>query len=190
LLAGHPNDHAGFLMKLLAFTDPLMAESWRDGVSIVSFAVGIVSLVVTVVGLLYAIAQIRKTKSAANAAKEAADEALAESRRSYHRYAAGNAHRLINEAKIHVENKAWVLAAFRLNDLANQVAQLASEDPAWRQLADLLRGWETACHGQARGLKKTFAVVKWGEFIRRLQAKIDDWSGPFPAITQEASDDT
>lgn len=190
LLANPPNDHAGFRMKVIAFIAPLMSEGWRDILSIVSFTVGIVSLGVTVVGLLYAIAQIRKTKSAVDAAKEAADEAVAESKRSYHRYAAGNAQRLIKEAKIHVDNKAWALAAFRLNDLADQVAQLASEDAAWRQLADTLRKWETACQGQARGVKKGFAVLKWSEFIRRLQAKIDEWSGPFPTSTQEASDDT
>src|SRR4051812_24558135 len=106
-------------MKFLAWTDAWMSEGWRDAISIVS-------LIATVVGLLYAIAQIRKTKSAANAAKEAADKALAESRRSYHRFAARNARRLVSEAKIHVDNKAWALAAFRLNDLADQVAQLAS----------------------------------------------------------------
>jgi uncharacterized membrane protein len=170
-------------MDLPTLTSPLMSEGWRDAVSIAS-------LVATVAGLWYAIVQIRRAKSAANAAKEAADKALAESRRNYHRYAVANAHRFIKEAKIHVENKTWILAAFRLNDLADQVAQLASEDPEWRQLADNLRKWEAACQDQDRGLKKTFAVLKWGEFTRRLQAKIDVWSGPFPATTEEASDDS
>jgi hypothetical protein len=81
-----------------------MSKGWKDVLNIASIVVGAVSLLATVVGLLYAIAQIRKTKSAAAAALE-------ESRQSYHRFAAGNAHRFIKEARIHVENKQWTLAA-------------------------------------------------------------------------------
>jgi hypothetical protein len=143
-----------------------MSEGWRDAVSITS-------LVATIVGLWYAIVQIRRTKSAANAAREAADKALAESRRSYHRYTLANAQRFIKEAKIHVENKTWALAAFRLNDLADQAAQLVGEDPEWRLFANELREWEATCQGQARGLKKTFTVLKWSEFTRRLQSLSD-----------------
>jgi hypothetical protein len=167
---------------LLGNNEPWLSEAVRDALSIVGF-------IVTVLGLIYAIRQIRLTKSAADAAKEAADKALLESQKSYQRYTAGNAHRFVNEAKIHVEYKAWSLAAFRLNDLADHVAQLAGEDSEWRDLADELRQWEATCQGQARGQKKGFAVAKWAEFTRRLQAKMADWFGPFPAVSQEVRDD-
>jgi hypothetical protein len=176
-------------MQLLALA-PLLSDGWRDVISIASLILSVLGLAATVVGLWYAIDQIRKTKSAADAAKEAADEALTESRESYNRYTAANAHRLLKEVKIHVQGEVWILAAVRLADLADQVAQLANEDPEWKPFADELREWEAACQRRARGVKKRFAVDKWGEFTRRLQAQMDSWSGPFPPATQETTDDT
>jgi hypothetical protein len=167
-------------MHLLAVSDPLLSETWRDVVSLVSLVLSVLGLAATVLGLWYAIDQIRKTKSAAVAAKEAADQALAESRESYNRYAAANAHRLIREAKIHVQSGvagltqsqstgdalthdqrvAWVLAAARLSDLADQVAQLANDDPDWRNFADELREWEGTCQRFDRGEIKRFDKKK------------------------------
>jgi hypothetical protein len=75
--------------------------------------IAIVGFGLTAAGLVYAILQIRKTKTAAEAAEEAAKRALTESRRNLQRYAAGNAHRFVNEAKTHVDRQEWEKAAIR-----------------------------------------------------------------------------
>lgn len=169
---------------------PLLTDFWRDLTAIASAAITIVGFIVTVVSLVYAIRQIRQTKSAAEAAREAATSALAESRRGFQRYAAANAHRFVNEAKIHVENKSWAMAALRLSDLADQAAQLASIEAAWIQLAEELREWEATSRRVAAGELKRFAANKWFEFALRLQAKIDSYYGPFPAAGREVDGDS
>jgi hypothetical protein len=138
---------------------------------------------------LYTIRQIRETKSAAAAARDAANETLAESRRSYQRYAASVAYRLVSEAKIHVDNKAWGQAALRLGDLADQALQLASADPGWGELADELRKWEADFRRISLGYKKGIAATKWNEFLVRLHREIARYHGPFPAAGQEMSND-
>jgi hypothetical protein len=92
----------------------VLTEFWRDLLSLVSLGLTVVGFILTALGLWYAILQIRKTKSAVEAAEEAANRALAESERNFQRYAAANAHRFINEAKMHVDGKAWEKAAMRL----------------------------------------------------------------------------
>jgi len=153
----------------------ILTDLWRDVVSILGF-------IVTTAGLVYAILQIRKTKSAAEAAEAAARSALAESQRNFQRYAAGNAHRFINEAKLHVDRQEWEKAATRLNDLADQAAQLGDVDEDWRQLADELRTWASICTRHAAGSKAKFVRNKWTTFSVRLQAKIDRYHGPFTPL--------
>ncbi len=74
--------------------------------------------------------------------------------------------------------------------LADQAAQLASMDPGWRQLADELRDWEATLRRFAIGDLTKFAVIKWNEFLLRVQSRIDSFHGLFPAIAEEAGDDT
>jgi hypothetical protein len=153
---------------------PLLNDFWRDVVSLVGFAF-------TTAGLVYAILQIRKTKSAAEAAEAAAKRAILESRRNFQRYAAGNAHRFINEAKRHVDRLEWEQAATRLGDLADQVAQLVQSDEEWRPLIDELRTWAATCNRFAAGGRGKFRSTSWVRFFVRLQAKIDNFYDPFPA---------
>jgi hypothetical protein len=161
---------------------PLLTDFWRDLLSLVGFGL-------TAAGLVYAILQIRKTKSAAEAAEEAAKRVLTESERNFQRYAAANAHRFVNEAKMHVNSQEWEKAATRLNDLADQAAQLAYTDEDWRQLADDLRTWAATCMKHARG-KAKFPMNNWVAFSVRLQRKIDHYHGPFAATSEEVSDDS
>jgi hypothetical protein len=161
----------------------LLTDFWRDVVSLVGF-------LMTAAGLVYAILQIRKTKSAAEAAGEAARRALLESRLSFQRYAAGNAHRFANEAKMHVDRQEWDKAATRLNDLADQVAQLAHLNEEWRQLTDNLRNWAATCTRHAAGVKTRFAKNKWVEFAVVLQGKLDHYYGPFAPPSEGVVDDS
>jgi hypothetical protein len=161
----------------------MFSDFWRDILAILGF-------VLTALGLLYAIVQIRLTKSAAQAAEEAAKKTLAESQLSFQRYAAATAHRFISEAKIHVENKQWEKAAVRINDVADQVAQLAGFDAEWQQYAEKLRNWAAVCQRHAIGELSRFVSLKWIGFLVQLQAKIDSCHGPFKGVGPEASDDT
>jgi hypothetical protein len=145
---------------------PLLSEFWRDIISLVGF-------ILTVVGLVYAILQIRKTKSAAVAAAVAAKKALIESEQAFQRFAAAIAHRYVNEAKNHVSAKAWMLACLRLGDLADQVGQLAARDNEWRELTDQIREWERITSRHAQNDLTKFAARKWTDFLVQLQRKID-----------------
>jgi hypothetical protein len=156
----------------------LLTDIQRDFVSLTS-------LVVTVVGLFYAIVQIRKTKSAAEAAKKA----LMESQGNFHRYIAGNAQRFLGEARIHIDNKEWGKAAVRISDVADQVAQFLSSDAANAQDVVKLRDWAANCRRLASGELTKFAILKWESFSVNIQAKIDSWHGPFRGIVTEAAHD-
>jgi hypothetical protein len=165
---------------------PLLSESWRDIIAIASAVVTVVGFVLTVISLVYAIRQIWKTQSAANAAKEAALRALAESQRNYQRYALANALRLLAEAKIYVDGETWDKAMLRLSDLAEQASQLADSDRDWKTFAKELRIWEETSKNISRKGSR-FDSKKWGLFLLRLQDKIDSSHGPFKDIDQETS---
>jgi hypothetical protein len=169
---------------------PFLSEGLRDWITVIGAGIGVIGLVGTIWGLVYAIRQIKQTKKAAHAAKEAADRAFNESQKSFHRYTAANAHRLIHEVKIHIKNGAWALASARLSDLANQLAQMGSEGEGWAELVLELRQWEVTCERRSV-TKAQFAITKWHEFSLKLQAKMDNHYGPFlPTITKEDDDDS
>jgi hypothetical protein len=130
------------------------------------------------------------TKSAAQAAEEAAKKTLAESQLNYRRYAAATAHRFFSEAKIHLDNEAWETAAGRINDVADQVAQLVSFDAEWQQFAEQLRKWARVCRRHATSERPRFDTPKWTTFTILLQRKIDSWHGPFQGLDRETDDDT
>lgn len=110
----------------------MLNEIWRDLISLAGLAL-------TLVALVYAIIQIRMTKTAARAAEEAAKKTLAESHLNFFKYIAATAHRFISEVKIHINDGKWEEAGGRLNDLADQIAQMSSLDPDWQRFAELLR---------------------------------------------------
>lgn len=157
-----------------------LSETWGNFIAIAGFVLTLVGFIATLASLFYAIRQIRETKSAAVAAQEAAAQAVAEGRRSFERYAAANAHRLITLAKDHIGRTEWQMAAVRANDLADHVAQLAVADLEWRQHVDDLRTWEAMFVRLARGDLKRFDSGKWIEFSLRLQRKIDSLHAVFP----------
>jgi len=156
---------------------PLLSEFWRD-------VLAVASAIITVLSLLYAILQIRKTKSAAIAAKEAVEKVHEESQRNFQRYALTNALRFMTEAKVHAESRAWDKAALRLGDLADQAAQLAYFDEEWKQLAVELRRWEDTMK-RVGSQKANLAPMKWSAFLLRVQLKVDESHGPFRGLGPE-----
>jgi hypothetical protein len=108
---------------------------------------------------------------------------------TFRRFSAANVHRLLGETKNYVERGDWTVAALRLGDLADQVAQIGADDPELAVLANDLRQWEETCNKHARGTGSRFAIRKWSEFVRNLQLKTDQWLGPFPTATQETRND-
>jgi hypothetical protein len=160
----------------------LLNDFWRYLITLVGF-------VLTAAGLVYAILQIRKTKTAAEAAEVAAKKALTESRQNFQRYVAATAHRFVGDAKRHVSSQDYEKAATRLEDLADQAVAFMDED--WRQLADDLRSWAARCMKHARGVTKAkFPMNNWDDFPLRLQRMIDHYHGPFAATSEEGSDDS
>jgi hypothetical protein len=157
----------------------VLDEFLRDLLSIAGVAVSVLGTLATLLGLYYAILQIRKTASAAQAASEAAKNTLEESQRNFHNYAIANANRFVNEAKIHIENGHWERAAVRLNDLADQGAQLVSNDEGWADTVAELRDWGNICLRLKKEEIKRFPTAKWLLFLQDLQAKIDSRYGPF-----------
>ena len=159
----------------------MLPDLWRDLVSLFGF-------VATLAGLWYAIRQIRLTKTAAVAAKEAALRAVEGSKSDFQRYAVANAQRFFHEAIIQVDIKAWDMASIRLHDLADQIAQLAKVDPESRQLWQALT--ETA-REQATTMKRVAGNEikpqhrKWEAFKANVRRQFDVAHGPFGRLDQE-----
>lgn len=170
------------LMLLLAVDDGFLPNFWRD-----SLTLG--GVVFTLMGRAYTIYQVRKTKSAAEAAERAAKEALAESRENYRRFAAANAHRFFSEARGHVDRQEWTPASRRIGDLADIVAQLASVDSSWAPFTATLRAFPEVAGLIARNQRKNLSVRKWSELCLRFQTKLDEAYGPFSSPAEETTDD-
>jgi hypothetical protein len=144
----------------------VLTDSWRD-------IIALLSLVLTTAGLVYAIVQIRKTKSAVEAANEATTQTLAESQSRFQRYTASNANRFLNEAKIHLEHQEWEKASGRMNDVADQASLLSPLAGGWEQTAEALRTWASICESLAVKKRKKFPKPKWAAFVGTLQQRLN-----------------
>jgi len=135
----------------------------------------------TAAGLIYAIAQIRKTKSAAQAAEEAAKIVLHETQKSFQKYVIALAHRFINEVKalVRAQPPDWVKAAMRLSDLADQMAHTVSPAAVANSEVDEVRNWAGRFHKYAVGKLKRFPDKEWEAFLARFESRIDSLMRPF-----------
>lgn len=161
----------------------MLSDFWRDFIALFGLAL-------TMIALVYAIIQIRMTKSAAKAAEDAAKKTLNENQLSFLRFMASNANRYFNETKTHIDNQEWEKAALRLNDVADQVAQLAALDPEWLRFVEELRIWSAKCRRLAKRELTRFTKSKWLSFHVLLQSRIDSCHGPFRGASEELPDDT
>ena len=83
---------------------------WNDFYTIGGFIAGIIGALVSVGGFWIAIGQIRKTMHAAQAAQDAANKTLEESKKSYARFVGSFASRLMSELQRAVNTKEWMIA--------------------------------------------------------------------------------
>src|SRR5437016_4009539 len=150
----------------------MLSDVWRDIISIGGFAL-------TFAGLLYTMRQVWLAKTAAEAARTAATKTLIEARTNFEKYVASNAHRFIHEAKAHIEAAQWALAALRLNDLADQLAQLGLFRPALWEFVSAVRERAGLRSRLASGELPVFNTRKWLAFSVTLQSAIDAVHGPY-----------
>lgn len=146
--------------------------------------IGVLGLIIGIGGFGYTIYQVRKTKKAADAARAAATQTLDESRRRFTRFVASYAYRLLNDARTRVDSEKWELAALRVNDLADQVAQLIPAEPELQTTVDELREFGQFFVKKARETERRFAHQKWGNLLVRLQSQLDRLHAPFPLHTE------
>jgi hypothetical protein len=149
-----------------------LTESWSD-------LVAITGLLVTVAGFALTLYQLRKTKSAAEAARSAADRAYAESRRYFESLIASNAHNLVTQVRETVQSKDWANASRRVNDLADQMALLPQADAEAAQFVNELRTWGGRFARLASGDLKKFYNSRWDSFLVVVQRRIDTLRTPF-----------
>lgn len=124
-------------MPLFAL-DPL----WNDIYTAGGFWVGVVGLILGFIGYKIAIAQLRQTKQAADAAREAAERTLAENKEAFERFVAAYAGRLLSELRGAVNRLEWGLAELRAHDLADLLATLPTT-PGIQHDAGLTEGVRT-----------------------------------------------
>jgi uncharacterized iron-regulated membrane protein len=150
-----------------------LSDFWVDFYAISGFWLGLVALVVGVLGFGYTIYQVRKTRSAAEAAQEAAERAIKESRHAVRAMIAGGTLRWVSELRDAVRSEAWDLAARRANDLADLIAAMPIAEAPLEELRRELRKWAETFHKRASNRIKQFQSAKWAEFFLHLEAAID-----------------
>lgn len=151
----------------------------------VNLALAVLGALLGVVAMIIAVWQLSKTRKAADAAARAASEAASASRGRFADYAVANVQRFLGEAKIFVEHQDWRMAASRVADLADQLAQVVNADRTqaqdWQHLVAELRGWESTfkriggCEIQFRASVSR----KWFDFLGSLSSQLDRRYGPY-----------
>ena len=156
-----------------------LAEFWNDIVGIGGFVVGALGLLVGIVGFLYTIRQVKKTQTAAEAARKAASDALAESKVSFQRYITASANRALGELRLLVEYERWEPAAFRADDLAELLAQFVDGSQVIVDSTEWLRDSASIFCKKAKGESAAFPKNQWVESMKRLHAYLDRVRAPF-----------
>jgi hypothetical protein len=149
---------------------------WRDVINLVGFSI-------TIASLWLAFRQIRKTTTAAEAARDAAERMLRQNREQYRRYVASNLRRYLAELRMLVDREVWDRAASRFDDLAEQLSQLGaasreSDLAASAEATTAARQWAITCRRMIFR-KSRFARTKFDNYIQQLHGTIDAYCGPF-----------
>ena len=154
---------------MMAAIDP----AWSDFYTAGGFVAGVLSLFVGIAGFWYTIKQVWKTKAAAQAAEEAANRTLRESGRKFREFVTANAHRHLLEANQQIFEGQWAMAGLRAFDLADDLAQLVSDDTEFKELVASVRAMALAMTEKSKKVTKRFSVKQWNEVLQRLRPKID-----------------
>ena len=155
--------------------------AWNDFYTAGGFFVG-------VIGFAAAFYQIRETKRAAIAARDAANKSLAETKEAYERFVGAFASRLFAELRSAVTGKDWSLANIRSHDLAELLATLPSSgdesiDAAGIESVRSLREFGQA-FAETVAAKKPQPPAKlmrdrWKPLLQLLDMRLDRLKAPF-----------
>lgn len=162
---------APFLALVLSWTKAAASEGCHDFIAWFS-------LFLTILGLGYTVYQVTLIESSTRAAEKAAEGARQESRRRLFQLTAASVHQLINAVSDDLERREWGKAVIRLNNLADQAAQIGGPDAEWGELVRGLREAAADClalESQRRGRP---AHVKWLNLLTVLRARLDAFFGP------------
>ena len=155
---------------------------WSDFYAAGGFWLGVVGFVVGTIGLSVTIWQVRETKRAAIAAKDAAEQTLLESRTQFRRFLASSAHRYLAEARRAVDDGSWEMAAMRANDMADLLGQMPSTEKAVQRLTDDLRKFAQIFASKSKnpaGDVCEFQPAKWASLLIKVQKVLDRVQAPF-----------
>jgi hypothetical protein len=150
-----------------------LTEGWSD-------LIAITGLVVTVAGFAVTLYQLRKTQSAAEAARTAAEGAFAEGRRHLRTIVTTSTHRFVNELRGLADRGQWEPACRRANNLADQLALMPADDAAITSFINELREWGQRFARLATGQLKRRYNDRRAEFLIRLQRKLDSLRPELP----------
>lgn len=144
-------------------TDPFLNDWIRD----VGVVASLIGLVLAVVGFLVGAAKLY-----------AALSSLEEARKTYARYVFSQASRVLGEAANSIASNAWTLAAIRLRDAGQLLAQLG---PDWEADAQTLSGFADSFDRLASGDLKRFASFanKWSAYHGTLAQRVSAAAHPF-----------
>ena len=159
---------------LAAITAP-----WDDIYAAGGFITGLLGLFVGVLGFAYTIVQIKKTKSAAMAAQEAANQMLQESRRRFQKFVATTISRLLADAKRFVSDENWTIASYVTDQVADFLALSSDADADIPDMVQALRKYGQQMAARIKDSEAPFHSRKWSEIVQRVQVKIDQWHAPF-----------
>jgi hypothetical protein len=156
-----------------------LSEFWSAVYTAGGFWVAIIGLVIAFLGFGYTIHQVRKTKSAAEAAQEAAESALHEAKQTFRGFVVLHANRIVSELNGLIEAGKWESAALRADDLAEMVTYLR-EEPGWsNEYVDALRDSAANLRKKAKKESARFATTNWDALRKRLHAFLDRAKAPY-----------
>jgi hypothetical protein len=164
-----------------AATDGLMTDYSRDLLNWASFAIGIISLLISVAGLVYGVLSWReagKAKTAASAARDAAEETRAEARRRFETFTAARLRGHVQQARQHLHRREWGKAAIHLEAAGEDVGHFAVQDPTWKQAADDLLGMANSCSGWDVKPPKKGYPARWNLLLNDVLGRLPLYQRP------------
>lgn len=161
-----------------------LSQEVSDSLALWGFVVGILGLVIGVLGFGYTIYQVHKVETAALAAERAAAATLIESRKSFRRFLAASAHRILAEVRVSVDGESWQIASLRANDLADLLGQFPELVNEAVGMANRLREFGQVFAAKQRDPAKRHAPRKWDVLLRQLHQFIDRAQAPFRDVSE------
>jgi hypothetical protein len=143
---------------------------WNDFFTVAGFFVGVIGFAVT-------IWQLRRTRSAAQAAKQAALQTLNETRVAYDRFIAGIAYKYFAELRMYADSKQWHLALLRCDDLADLLSQQKVQDLAVAATMRQLREFSRVFVDMRDLTRMKFSRKKWDIAVTSIHTLVDGIRG-------------